>query len=148
MWLFYYFHFERNYNALNSKKPCFLLNEIWTLIKMKRNQKWKIPHTDLERRTLCSSTYKNRKLKLKLWWDAARKRKRRAFFVPLILSKGNFLNICVLSQYIVHWIHILSEYTYFDISKDISSYAFLLVLKLVEIFQLLLKVLTKSLKVH
>ena len=29
---------------------------------MKRNQKWKIPHTVLERLTLCISSFKNRKL--------------------------------------------------------------------------------------
>ena len=59
----------------------------WILIiKTKRNRKWKIPHTGLERRTMCFSSYKNRKLKVKLWWVWARERKKRAFFV-----KGNFL---------------------------------------------------------
>ena len=28
MWLFYYFNFERNYNVLKSKSPCFLLKNI------------------------------------------------------------------------------------------------------------------------
>ena len=37
-----------------------------TLIKKERNRKWKIPHIRLERRTLCSSSFENRKLKLKL----------------------------------------------------------------------------------
>ena len=26
VWLFYYFNFERSYDVLNSKSPCFLLN--------------------------------------------------------------------------------------------------------------------------
>ena len=37
-----------------------------TLIKSKRNRKWKIPHTVLERQNLRFSSYKNRKLKVKL----------------------------------------------------------------------------------
>ena len=47
----------------------------------------------LERRTLCFSSYKNRKLKLKvkLWWVGARERKKTAFFVPFILFDGHFL---------------------------------------------------------
>ena len=36
------------------------------VIKTKRNQKWKILHKLLERRTLCLSSYKNRELNVKL----------------------------------------------------------------------------------
>ena len=104
MWLFCYFNFERNYDVLNSKSPCILLTKTETLIKAKQNRKWKIPHKVLER-TLCFSSYKNRKLKVKLRWVGARGRKERAFLVPFILSEWNYFNICVLSQCIVHWIH-------------------------------------------
>ena len=60
-------------------------------MKSKRNRKWKIPHTVLQRWTLCFSSRKNRKLKVKLWWIGARERKKRTFFVPLILCEGIFL---------------------------------------------------------
>ena len=53
-------------------------------------------HTVLKRRTLCFSSYKNRKS------VGTRERKKRAFFMPLILSEGNFFNICVLSQCIMY----------------------------------------------
>ena len=112
MWLFYYFNFERNYDVLKSKSPCFCWTKIETLIKTKLNWKWKIPHTALERRTLCFILYKNRKLKVKLWWIGARERKKRAFFLPFILSEGNLFNICVLSQCIVYWIHCQSIDTF------------------------------------
>ena len=79
---------------------------------MKQNRKWKIPHTGLERQTLCFSSYKNHKLKVKLWWVGARERKKRAFFVPFILSEGNFFNICVLSQCKVYWIHFQNIHTF------------------------------------
>ena len=68
---------------------------------MKRNPKWKIPHTALERQTLCFSSYKNSKLKVKLWWVGSRDRRKRSFFVLFILSKGNFFNICFISMYSV-----------------------------------------------
>ena len=113
MWLFYYFNFERNYDVLKSKNPCILWNK--NIIFNKNQKESKIPHTVLERRTLCFSSYKNRKLKVKLWWVGARERKKRAFFVPFILSEGNFFNICVLSQCIVYWIHFqnIHTFTYF-----------------------------------
>ena len=59
-------------------------------MKKKQNWKWEIPHTFLERRSLCFSSYKNCKLKVKLLWVRARERKKKAIFVSLILSKGIF----------------------------------------------------------
>ena len=63
----------------------FCLTKILTLIKMKQNLKLKIPHTVFERWILYFSSYKNRKLKVKLWWAGAPERKKGAFFVPFIL---------------------------------------------------------------
>ena len=108
-----------------------------TLIKVKRNRKWKITHIVLERRTLCFSSYKNRKLKVKLWWVGARKRKKRAFFVPFILSEGNFFNICVLSQCIVYWIHFQNIHT-FAYQKTLLHTLLLLVFKMLENLQCIL----------
>ena len=51
-----------------------------TLLKMKRNWKWKHPHIVLERWILSLSSYKHHKFKVKLWWVGACERK-----------KGNFL---------------------------------------------------------
>ena len=78
-------------------------------IKTIRNRKWKTPHTVLERQTLCFSSYKNRNLKVKVWWVGARERKKRVFFVPFILSEGNFFKTCVLLQCIVYWIHLQNK---------------------------------------
>ena len=137
----YYFSFERNYDVLTSKSPCILLTKDLTLIKTKRNWKWKIPHTSLERQTLGFSSYKNRKLKVKLWWGGARQRKKRAFLVPFVLSERNFFkNLCFISMYSV--LNTLSEYTYFYISKNITSYTFLLVFKILESLQCILKTFT------
>ena len=106
------------------------------MIKAKGDGKWKIPHIVLERETLCFSSYKNPKLIAKLWWVGPSKRKKRAFFVTFISFEGNFFNICVLSQYIVYWIHL---YISFHISKNITSYTFLLVFKIVKRLKCILK---------
>ena len=67
------------------------------MIKTKRNRKWK--------------SYKNHKLKVKLMsWSSLKK--KRAFFVPFILSKGNLINICVLPHYFVCWIHFLNIHNF------------------------------------
>ena len=95
--------------------------------------------TVLERRILCFSSYKNRRLKLKLGWVGTRERKKQAFFVLFILTKKTFFfNICVILMYGVF--NTLSKCTYFSITKNITSYTFLLDFKIVERFQSILKV--------
>ena len=64
MRLFNHFNFERNYNVLKSKRP-FLLNKSINFNKTELEIK-NLPHTVLERRTLCFGSYKNCKLKVKL----------------------------------------------------------------------------------
>ena len=93
-------------NGQSVKRSMFFCwKKIKTFIKTKWNRKWKIPYAVLERRTLYFSSYKNRKLKVKLWWFGARERKKNAFFVPFILSEGDFSDICDVCQCTVHWIY-------------------------------------------
>ena len=106
MWLFYYFNFKRNYDILKSKSPCFLLNKNMNFNKSKTKSKMEYLTQTLEWRTLRFSSYKNRELKVKLWWVEARERKKRAFFVALILSEEIIFNVCVLSQCILYWIEL------------------------------------------
>ena len=51
VWLFCYFCFERNYDVLKSRSPCFLLNKMISLIKMRRNRKF---YTQLKRDKPCA----------------------------------------------------------------------------------------------
>ena len=60
MWFFYYFNFERNYDVLKSKSPCFLLNKNINFNTNETESKLENPHTPFERRTLCFSSYKSR----------------------------------------------------------------------------------------
>ena len=96
-WLFYYF---RNYDILKSKSPCVLLNKNINFNKNKTEPKME-NHTVLKRRTLCFSSYKNHKLKVKLWWLGPPERKKRHFLYYLFCLKEIFLT-CVLSQCIVY----------------------------------------------
>ena len=109
------------------------VRKMWTLIKTKRNRKWKISDTVLERRTLCFSLYKSRKLKVKLWWVGAYEKKMGTFYVPFILSETNFFNIRVLSQCIVYCIHFhnIHNFTY---QKTLFHILFCLFLKSSKIF--------------
>ena len=68
------------------------------------------------------NSYNNCKLKVKLWWVGAHKRKKRTFFVHFVLSEGNFLKICFISCIVHSVLNTLSEYTYLYISKTITSY--------------------------
>ena len=108
------------------------------MIKTKRNRKWKIPYTVLERRTLGFSLYKNRKLKKKLWRVGDRERIKRALFVLFIFSEGIFFNICVLSQCILYWIHFQNIHT-FTYQKTLLNTLLLLVFKFIESLQRIFK---------
>ena len=57
----------------------------------------------IERRILCFSLYKNRKLKVKRKRKEKKNKKRR--------KKQAFFNICVLSQRIISWIHFQNIHT-------------------------------------
>ena len=104
-----------------------------TLIKVKRNRKWKITHIVLERRTLCFSSYKNRKLKVKLWWVGA----REGIFCTVYFVQRKFFKICILSQYILYWIHFQNIHT-FAYQKTLLHTLLLLVFKMLENLQCIL----------
>ena len=121
-WLFYYFNFERSYDVFPE-----------------RRRKWKFPHIVLERRTLCFSSFKNRKLKVNLWWVGARERKKRASFVPFILPEGDFFNICVLSQCIKYLIYFQNLHT-FTYQKTLLYTLLVFVFKVVKSLQYIFKI--------
>ena len=86
-----------------------------------------------DRWTLCFSWYKNRKLKIKLLWVGACKRKKSEFLYRLFCPKETFLTACFISMYSV--LTTLSEYTYFYILKKNYFIYFLLASKIVESLQ-------------
>ena len=58
---------------------------------MKRNRKWKIPHTLFERQTSCFSSYKNRELKVNCDELELTKEKMGHLLYCLLSPKESFL---------------------------------------------------------
>ena len=87
------------------------------------------------------------RIKNKTEWFGACERKKSALFLTFILSEGNFLNICILSQCIVYWINFqnINIYIYiyipFQYQKKLLHALCLLVFKIVESPQCILRVL-------
>ena len=75
------------------------------------------------------------KSKTVMSWSS--RKKIRAVFVLFILRKGFFLKLCFIAMYSV--LNTLSEYTYFYISKNITSCTLLLLFKIVKSFECVLK---------
>ena len=136
MWSFsIIFDFERNYDVSTSKGTCILLNKNINFNKNKTESKMKNRTHILERQTLGFSSYKNRKLKVKLWWVGARARKRGHFLLRWFCLKEIFVTFFVISLYSVS----RSEYTYSYLSKNITLYTYCLFLKLSKVFNVFLK---------
>ena len=64
----YYFYFEKDYDVLNSKSPCILLSKNVSFNKSETELKMENPTHSFREcvRTLCFSSFKNRKLKVRL----------------------------------------------------------------------------------
>ena len=107
---------------------------------MKQNLKWKIPHTVFERWILCFSSYKNRKLKVKLWWVGAPKRKKEGIFCIVYFGYCLYTVYYVLFNCIVYWIHFQNIHT-FICQKT-------LLLTLFKLFWKLLKAVSVSLRTN
>ena len=88
--------------------------------------------------TLCFSSCKNRKLKVKMWWVRACERKKKVFFVPMILLEENFFSICFLSQCKVYWTHFQKKHT-FTYKKTLLQTLLCLFLKSSRTFSVSLK---------
>ena len=78
---------------MKSKISCFFLNEKQNFNKNKTEQKMETPaHAFRGMNLALYSSYKNRELKMKLWWIEARGRKKSSFFLTLIFLRGHFFS--------------------------------------------------------
>ena len=117
------FNFERNYDVSKSKKIVHFFEQKYKLwLKTKRNRKWKIPQTLLERRTLCFSWYKNRELKVKLWLVGARERKEECIFCNDYYLRGDFFKHFFFYLNVYSVLNKFSIYIFLYISKNITLY--------------------------
>ena len=65
VWLFYYFNFERNYDALKLKSQCILLNKNIYFNENEMESKMENPTLSFRETNLVLSSYENRKFKVK-----------------------------------------------------------------------------------
>ena len=65
MWLFYYFNFERNYDVLKPKSPCFLLKQKYRLVKDETESKMKNPTHSFRKMNLVLQLVKELRIKSK-----------------------------------------------------------------------------------
>ena len=103
---FLLFYFWKDLWHLKSKSPCILLNENINFNKNAAESKRENP----------TPSFRETNLVLQLIWESQIKSKTvmswSSLFVPFILSEGIFFNICVLSQFIVYWIHFQNKHTF------------------------------------
>ena len=85
MLVFYYFNRERNYDVLNSRNPCILLNKNINFNKSKTESKMENPTHSFRETNHVLQLIQSKTDKLE--FD---KGKRGHFFVLLILSEGHF----------------------------------------------------------
>ena len=141
MWLFNYFNFERIYDVLKSKSLCILLNGNINFNENETESKMENP----------SHSFRETNLVFQVIWESERERererervgarriKKRAFFVPFILSEENFFKTCVLYQCTVYWIYFKNIHTHtFTSQKTLLHTLLLLVFKIVESLQCIL----------
>ena len=91
MWLFYYFKIELSYGVLKSKSPCILLNKNTKFDKNETESKMENPTHSFRQTNLVLQLIEESRIKSKTLMSWNRERKNKAFFVPFILSKRNFL---------------------------------------------------------
>ena len=103
MWLFNHFNFERNYVVLKSKSSCILLNKNININKNETESKIENPTHSFRETKLGFSSYKNRKLKVKLQWVRARE-KKESILSRLFCPKEIFLTFVIyLNAYYVEF---------------------------------------------
>ena len=122
VWLFCLFNFERSYDVLKSNISCILLNKNINFDKNGMKSKMESPTHSFSETNLVLQLIRESQIKSKTWWVRACGRKRGHFFYRLFCPKGRFWRFVFYLMYIV--MNTLSEYTYFYVSKNITSYNF------------------------
>ena len=120
---FNYFVFGRNYHVLKSNSPCILLNKNINFDKNETESKMENLIRSFREMNLLLQLKQVSQIKSKAvtsW--SARKKKESIFCTIYFVRRELFWDLCFISMYSVF--NTLSEYTYFYISKNITSYTF------------------------
>ena len=105
-----------------------LLNKNINFNKNKTESKMQNPTHQFKETNLVLQLIEESQIKSETVMSWSSWKKKEGIFVPFILSKRKFFSICVLSQFIVYWIHFQNKYT-FTYQKTILHKLFCLFLK-------------------
>ena len=105
-----------------------LLNKNINFNKNKTESKMQNPTHQFKETNLVLQLIEESEIKSETVMSWSSWKKKEGIFVPFILSKRKFFSICVLSQFIVYWIHFQNKYT-FAYQKTILHKLFCLFLK-------------------
>ena len=137
MWLFYYLNCEKNYEILNSKSPCTLLNKIMNFNKNGTDSKMENPKHSFRETNLVLQLIEELHIKSKTVMSWSSWKKKEGIFCTIYFVQRNFFNICVLSKFMVYWIHFHNVHI-FTHQKALLHTLLLLVFKIVESSQCIL----------
>ena len=118
--------------------PCILLNKNVNFNKNETESKMENPTHSFRETNLALQLIQESQIKRKsvMSWSS-QKKKESIFCIVYFVRRNFFLHLSFVSMYSV--LNTLSEYTYLYISKNITSYTFLLLFKIVESLQCILK---------
>ena len=105
-----------------------LLNKNINFNKNKTESKMQNPTHQFKETNLVLQLIEESQIKSETVMSWSSWKKKEGIFVQFILSKRKFFSICVLSQFIVYWIHFQNKYT-FTYQKAILHKLFCLFLK-------------------
>ena len=105
-----------------------LLNKNINFNKNKTESKMQNPTHQFKETNLVLQLIEESQIKSETVMSWSSWKKKEGIFVPFVLSKRKFFSICVLSQFIVYWIHFQNKYT-FTYQKTILHKLFCLFLK-------------------
>ena len=115
MWLFHYFNLKKYYDVLKSR--CILFNKNINFNKNETELKIENTTNGFRDTNLVLQLIHESQIKSKTAMSWSSRKKKRAFFVPFVLSEGNIFKICVLYQYIHSVLNTLSIYVLLHIKK-------------------------------
>ena len=115
MWLFHYFNLKKYYDVLKSR--CILFNKNINFNKNETELKIENTTNGFRDTNLVLQLIYESQIKSKTAMSWSSRKKKRAFFVPFVLSEGNIFKICVLYQYIHSVLNTLSIYVLLHIKK-------------------------------
>ena len=127
-----------SYDILKSKSTCILSNKNINFNKNETESKMENPTHSFRDTKLVLQLIQESQIKSKSIMSWSSRRKKEGIFCDVYFAQREFFKNCVLSQYIVYWIHFQNIHT-FSYQKTLLHTLLVLVSKIVKSLQWILK---------